>query len=68
VRAPWRRRGLATALIAASFPAMRARGMKEAALGVDTENVSGALRVYERCGFQPVSRSTLFRKPLREAT
>jgi ribosomal protein S18 acetylase RimI-like enzyme len=41
--------------------------MEEAALGVDTENVSGALRVYERCGFQPVSRSTLFRKPLRAA-
>jgi mycothiol synthase len=60
----WRRRGLATALIAASFPALRARGMEEAALGVDTENVSGALRVYERCGFRPVSRSTLFRKPL----
>lgn len=64
VRAPWRRRGLARALIAASFPALRARGMAEAALGVDTENVTGALRVYERCGFRPVSRSTTFRKPL----
>jgi ribosomal protein S18 acetylase RimI-like enzyme len=64
VRAPWRRRGLARALIAASFPALRSRGMTEAALGVDTENVSGALRLYESCGFRPVSRSTLFRKPL----
>lgn len=61
---PWRRRGLARALIAASFPLLRARGMTEAALGVDTENVSGALRVYERCGFQPVSRTTTYRKPL----
>jgi mycothiol synthase len=64
VRRPWRRRGLARALIAASFPLLRARGMTEAALGVDTENTSGALHVYERCGFQPVSRSAVYRKPL----
>ena len=61
---PWRRRGLARALIAASFPLLRARGMTEAALGVDTENTSGALRVYERCGFRPISRSATYRKPL----
>ena len=64
VRRPWRRRGLARALIGASFPLLRARGMTEAALGVDTENVSGALRVYEGCGFVPVSRSATYRKPL----
>ncbi|HEX5825314.1 MAG TPA: GNAT family N-acetyltransferase [Candidatus Limnocylindrales bacterium] len=64
VRRPWRRRGLARALIAASFPLLRARGMTEAALGVDTENTSGALRVYESCGFRPVSRSATYRKPL----
>jgi mycothiol synthase len=64
VRRPWRRRGLARALIAASFPLLRARGMTEAALGVDAENTSGALRVYEACGFKVVSRSTRYRKPL----
>jgi len=64
VRRPWRRRGLARALIAASFPLLRARGMTEAALGVDTENTSGALRVYEGCGFRPVTRTTTYRKPL----
>ena len=64
VRRPWRGRGLARALIAASFPLLRARGMTEAALGVDTENVSGALHVYEACGFVPVSRSATYRKPL----
>jgi mycothiol synthase len=63
VRRPWRRRGLARALIAASFPLLRARGMTEAALGVDAENPSGALRVYESCGFVAVARETLFRKP-----
>ena len=64
VRRPWRRRGLARALIGASFPLLRARGMTEAALSVDTENVSGALRVYEGCGFRPVSRTATYRKPL----
>jgi mycothiol synthase len=63
VRRQWRRRGLARALIAASFPLLRARGMTEAGLGVDTENTSGALRVYEGCGFRPVSRTTTYRKP-----
>lgn len=63
VRRPWRRRGLARALIAASFPLLRARGMTEAALGVDAENTSGALRVYESCGFRPVSRHATYRRP-----
>jgi len=64
VRRPWRRRGLARALIAASFPLLRARGMTEAALGVDTENTSGALRIYEGCGFVAVSRQATYRKPI----
>jgi len=64
VRRPWRRRGLASALIAASFPRLRARGMTEAVLGVDTENASGALGLYESMGFQPIARETTWEKPL----
>jgi mycothiol synthase len=64
VRRPWRRRGLARALIGASIVALRERGMTETALGVDTENVTGALHLYESCGYVPVSRSTIFHKPL----
>ena len=52
VRRPWRRRGLASALIADSMRALRDAGMAEAALGVDAENLSGALRVYEALGFR----------------
>jgi mycothiol synthase len=62
VRRAWRRRGIARALIVASLRLLRERGMTEAALGVDTENVSGALRVYESCGFVPVSRTAVYRK------
>jgi mycothiol synthase len=64
VRRPWRRRGLARALIAASFPLLRARGMTEGALTVDTENPSGALRLYERCGFVALKRNTIYRRRL----
>jgi ribosomal protein S18 acetylase RimI-like enzyme len=61
---PWRRRGLARALIAASFPLLRERGMTEGALGVDSQNESGALRVYERCGFVVVNRSTEYSRTI----
>jgi ribosomal protein S18 acetylase RimI-like enzyme len=64
VRRPWRRRGLARALIAASFPRLRERGMTEGVLGVDTENPSGALGLYASMGFEPISRSTTWEKRL----
>lgn len=63
---PWRGRGVARALIAASFPLLRERGMTEGALGVDTENEFGALRLYERCGFRPVSSVWAFQRTLEE--
>lgn len=64
VRRPWRRRGLAAALIASSLRALRDRGMDEAALGVDAENPSGALELYERLGFHRHRAQRLFRKPI----
>jgi GNAT superfamily N-acetyltransferase len=62
VRRPWRRRGLARALIALSLNAIKERGMLEGALGVDTQNVTGALQLYESMGFRPVKRLTTYRK------
>ena len=66
VRRPWRQRGLARALIARSFRMLKEQGMTEAALGVDTENPSGALRLYESMGFRPVKRDSVYRKPMEE--
>jgi len=63
VRRPYRRQGVASALIAANLRELKARGMTEAALGVDTENPTGALGVYESMGFRPVQRSAAYRKP-----
>ncbi len=64
VRRPWRRRGLAQALIAESFHFLRDLGMEEAALGVDTQNLTGAFRLYESMGFEKVKRWTDYRKNL----
>ena len=67
VRRPWRQRGLARALMAANLRELRARGMTEAALGVDTESLTGALRVYQSMGFQPVRRNSVWRKAMPAA-
>jgi ribosomal protein S18 acetylase RimI-like enzyme len=64
VRRPWRRRGLARAVVAASLVVLRDRGMTSAGLGVDADNPTGALRLYEEAGFAPEFRSTAFRKPM----
>ena len=64
VRRPWRRRGLASSLIAHSLRVIKDRGMEAAALFVDAENLSGALGLYERMGYQTIRRAVSFRKPL----
>jgi mycothiol synthase len=64
VRRPWRRRGLAGALIADSLRALQARGLDEGALGVDAENLSGALHLYETFGFRRHQMGIAYRKAL----
>ena len=64
VRRSWRRRGLARALIASALIELHERGMTEAMLGVDAENPTGALSVYESVGFEVKVRSSSYRKPL----
>jgi mycothiol synthase len=64
VRRPWRKRGLARALIAETLREFKLRGMAEAALSADAENLSGAFRLYEGMGFRTVKRDTVYRKPL----
>jgi len=64
VRRPWRRRGLASALIADSLRALRDAGMTDAALGVDAENPTGALAVYENLGFRRARTGISYRKTM----
>ena len=64
VRRPWRRRGLARALTAASLVTFRERGLDEGMLGVDSENPNGALGLYEGLGFSMRSRAAAYRRSL----
>ena len=64
VRRPWRNQGLAKALIAQSMGLLRYRGLDEAALGADAENLSGAVRIYEGLGFSRVRTGANYRKPI----
>jgi mycothiol synthase len=52
----WRRHGIGEALLRAAFGALHARGLRRVGLGVDAENESGALRLYERVGMSVVRR------------
>jgi len=63
-RRPWRKRGIASALVCASMRAFKAAGLDYAGLGVDTENQTGALDLYERLGFKVIKRSVTFSKSI----
>ena len=64
VRRPWRQQGLGRALIVGCLHVFRARGLTTAGLGVDAENVSGALGLYESVGYRPYQRLVSYRKPM----
>jgi ribosomal protein S18 acetylase RimI-like enzyme len=60
----WRNQGIAGALLAGSLSELKGRGMKEAALGVDTDNPGGAFQLYTKLGFELRSYQAAFAKPL----
>lgn len=63
-RRPWRKRGLARALLMRSLQMFKEMGMSEAMLGVDTQNPSGAFILYESCGFKPTLISVIYEKDI----
>lgn len=65
VRRPWRRRGVGLALLHHSFRELRTRGVPWAGLEVDAENLTGAVRLYERAGMRAVRQDSIFEKALR---
>jgi mycothiol synthase len=64
VRRPWRRQGVARALVAESLRVLRDAGMTSSGLGVDAENANGALGAYEANGFRVVRTERVYRKDL----
>src|SRR5215468_1533170 len=64
VRKPWRRRGIAQALLHHAFGEFYRRGKRRVALGVDAENPTGATRLYERAGMHVAFEAVTYGKEL----
>ncbi len=65
VRRPWRRRGLAVAMLNHAFGEFARRGKRKVGLGVDATSLTGAQRVYERAGMHPARQTDAYEKELR---
>ncbi|MFL7793811.1 MAG: N-acetyltransferase family protein, partial [Anaerolineae bacterium] len=65
VRRLWRRRGIALALLHRSFGGLYRRGKTTVVLGVDAQNLTGALWLYEKAGMRVQYRIDRYEKELR---
>ncbi len=65
VRRPWRKRGIALALLHAAFGAMYRRGKRGAGLGVDATSYTGADRLYVRAGMHRAYETLRYQKVIR---
>ncbi len=68
VRRPWRKRGIGLALLRHSFNEFYRRGKRKVGLGVDAQNLTGALRLYENAGMHVHQASDHYEKELRAGT
>ena len=67
IRPRWRKRGLALTLLHHAFGEFYRRDILKCGLTVDSENVSGATRLYERAGMHHSGRNDIrYQKVLRE--
>jgi len=67
VRRPWRRQGVAQALLTMSIQMFIDMGMDETYLGVDAENPNGALQLYTKVGYQQDRLMLTYRKEFDHA-
>ena len=65
VRRPWRRQGLALALLHYSFGQFYQRGKRKVGLGVDAQSLTGATRLYEKAGMHVQRQYATYEKELR---
>jgi ribosomal protein S18 acetylase RimI-like enzyme len=65
---PWRKRGLGLALLRHSFNDFFSRGKRKVGLGVDAQNLTGALRLYENAGMHVHQAFDQYEKELRPGT
>jgi mycothiol synthase len=64
VRPRWRGRGLGEALLLYSLHEFKRRGRRRAALNVDVDNTTGALRLYTKIEMEPTPAFTVWSKAL----
>ena len=64
VRRPWRGQGLGRALLLRTFGEFHRRGTNRITLGVDTQNPTGATKLYESVGMVPELEQIVFEKAL----
>ena len=62
---PWRRRGIALALLHQVFVELHQRGRYKVGLGVDGESLTGATRLYEKAGMRVFQQIDAYEKELR---
>jgi mycothiol synthase len=63
-RRPWRKLGLARSLLVQSMKMFKEMGMTETALSADSQNLSGAVGLYESVGYRKVKLQINYRKPM----
>lgn len=68
VRRPWRRRGVATALLRHSFCEFWKRGKRAITLGVDATSLTNATRLYKKVGMRVWREWLHYEKELRPGT
>lgn len=60
VREPWRGQGIGTALLARALQAYATDGMQYAGLGVDVPALPADFGLFDKLGFEPFRRSTMY--------
>ena len=66
VRREWRGRGIASALICRSMAMFKSINMDEVALTADTQNPTGAMRLYTALGYRPYLTLLDLHKPMHQ--
>ena len=68
VSSAWRGRGLGSALLSHALVEFHQRGYASAEVLVDSENLTGAVRLYERAGMHTIRTQIVYEKELRPGT
>ena len=66
VRRPWRHKGLALAMLHHAFGDFYRRGIRQVGLNVDSQNATGATRLYTRAGMSIYHQFDTYEKTLGE--